>query len=1339
MKSPFKFLDPYGPEDKEAFFGREEEARALYNLVTKNRLTFVYGPSGTGKTSLVQCGLASRFGGVDWLPAFIRRGDDINASLRRELGKALGMEGSFGGRLQEAVEQLFNHYLRPVYLIFDQFEELFILGASSAERQMFYNSIAELLEADLPCRVLFIMREDYFGHLNEFEKAIPELYHRKLRVEPMSRDNLRAVVAGSCSVAGIGFDDPAKAPEKILDNMLAGKNAIHMPYVQVYLHILFQEAARRQGADGQAVMFSTPVIDAVGPITDVLGQFLKEQETEIEARLQRDHPGAPEGIVRQVLDVFVTEEGTKAPVLYTPGGDGPLALRGKAAQRLANLPPAIQSDCILELERRRILRRLDDSFELAHDTLAQLADQQRTAEQRQLVEISRRIEAGYREHRDSGGEYFFAGSQLARIEPYLDKIALEPAWAEFLEKSRVEARRREEARIREAQEKLKRQRLFSLAIALVALVAIVAGILARQNASAAEEASQTANVSALAAKAWQVYRDDHTLALRLAQAALNLDSTNADARQTLEGIVGIPTTSFYQAVFSNDAQEYDITALDFSPDNQWVVSGTLEGDVRIWNRENGAEIGWYSFDNETGSNTVNSVRFHPDGHSIFVARNNGSILQIRPDGSVIQEFTAHQEPVRELDISPDGTLLATAGADSTAALWDTTGQLLAKLRGHSAGVLAIDISNDGRFVLSGSADGEARIWDTDGHLLRAFRPGDTKINTAVFSPDGQRLLFGCSDFTARLFAIDGTSIATIGGHTEEVVKVKFSPDGRYLITASADHTARIWSAGGEEILRLAGHPEALSALAISPDGNWIATGSKDWTAKVWSVPFNIGNKFSRHTEWVLKVAVGPDGKAILSGSKDNTAKLWDLNGQLLHDFAGHQGAVTNVAIAPGDNLFMTASEDGSVRIWDKNGQQRLTLEEFQSPVSAAALSPDGRRIAVSVNEEIRLFDIEGNFMKKWETGPLNDLDFSPDGRALLGAGKMENALLWPLDGGVADTIFTEGLPPYSAAFTPDGQQVITVSDQELAVRIWNRDGTSGRACYGHVAAVYHVVCARKGGLFATSSWDKTTRIWDMNGEPVQILYHPDGVYGADFLDGGRKIATACRDGLIRLWDVPSGKLLRTIGGPPDAFAILQDERAAALADIPFDPGRYHLDPGVVIEVFKDNPDNLNGFGNRYLARVKEDYYLNSGEGLATLSTAEAFYRQAREAAATEAGRVRADSLLAGLYQAKANVFLYDRKLPEFLEAAREGLQYRQLPMLRVFEALGQVMAQPDEAALGQALALAKDTTTVCAPCAYYEMLGEAVIYEADFYVNGLGIEVPGLRRFIARLEEEGLF
>jgi len=81
-KSPFKFLDAYTKEDKDIFFGRDSETEELYQKVFDSKLLLVCGVSGTGKSSLIQCGLANKFEDSDWLPINIRRGSDINSSLR---------------------------------------------------------------------------------------------------------------------------------------------------------------------------------------------------------------------------------------------------------------------------------------------------------------------------------------------------------------------------------------------------------------------------------------------------------------------------------------------------------------------------------------------------------------------------------------------------------------------------------------------------------------------------------------------------------------------------------------------------------------------------------------------------------------------------------------------------------------------------------------------------------------------------------------------------------------------------------------------------------------------------------------------------------------------------------------------------------------------------------------------------------------------------------------------------------------------------------------------------------------------------------------------------------
>jgi AAA+ ATPase superfamily predicted ATPase len=81
IKSPFKFLDPYNKNDYKFFFGRKKEVFQLYDFVNKSRIVLLYGQSGTGKTSIIQCGLANEFEVTDWNPYYIRREDNLNDSF----------------------------------------------------------------------------------------------------------------------------------------------------------------------------------------------------------------------------------------------------------------------------------------------------------------------------------------------------------------------------------------------------------------------------------------------------------------------------------------------------------------------------------------------------------------------------------------------------------------------------------------------------------------------------------------------------------------------------------------------------------------------------------------------------------------------------------------------------------------------------------------------------------------------------------------------------------------------------------------------------------------------------------------------------------------------------------------------------------------------------------------------------------------------------------------------------------------------------------------------------------------------------------------------------------
>ena len=241
--SPFKFLDAYDKKDKDIFFGRETEIEQLYKMVFQTNLILVYGQSGTGKTSIVQCGLANRFLSTDWYDLYIRRVSNINNSFRKVLHRHALTPLDEEMTLTEMVESIYLDYLKPIYLIFDQFEELFILGTKS-EQEKFVHDLAALLETNIPCKVLIVMREEYIAWLYDFEKVIPHLFNKRVRIEPMNRENVKKVIKGSTEAFDIEIEDEEETIPQIIDNVSDGRSGIQLSYLQVYLDKLYREATK---------------------------------------------------------------------------------------------------------------------------------------------------------------------------------------------------------------------------------------------------------------------------------------------------------------------------------------------------------------------------------------------------------------------------------------------------------------------------------------------------------------------------------------------------------------------------------------------------------------------------------------------------------------------------------------------------------------------------------------------------------------------------------------------------------------------------------------------------------------------------------------------------------------------------------------------------------------------------------------------------------------------------------------------------------------------------------------------------------------------------------------
>lgn len=340
LNSPFKFLDAFGKDDRNLYFGRDKETEELYDKLIRTKLMLLYGQSGTGKTSLIQCGLSKRIRDTDWLPIFIRRDTDINQSLNQEIDKRIGSKdqsSAFG----EKLESLFKRFFTPVYLFFDQFEELFILGKKK-EQELFVQNLLEILE-HANFKVILVIREEYIAYLSDFEQTIPELFNVRFRVENMRADNLKEVIVNTGKVSGKYTIDKEETIELILDNLTFKKSAVELTYLQVYLDKLYKKGYTE---DKPVVEFNEKLVKSVGKLEDVLGDFIEAQLREVGLLLGKGKSDIP----LSVLSRMVTEDGTKQVI-------DPSELKEELDHKKIEIKDI--EFCLNEFENRKILRRIE--------------------------------------------------------------------------------------------------------------------------------------------------------------------------------------------------------------------------------------------------------------------------------------------------------------------------------------------------------------------------------------------------------------------------------------------------------------------------------------------------------------------------------------------------------------------------------------------------------------------------------------------------------------------------------------------------------------------------------------------------------------------------------------------------------------------------------------------------------------------------------------------------------------------------------------------------------------------------------------------------------------------
>lgn len=1088
LTSPFKFLDAYDKNDREIFFGRDFEIEMLYDTTFKTNMLLVYGQSGTGKTSLLQCGLANRFRETDWFELFIRRRDNINTSLRRKINEKAMTPIPEDASIAEAVQSLYLDYLKPVYLIFDQFEELFILGGKE-EQRVFFSTMARLLKG-VSCKIIFVMREEYIAWLYEFEKAVPGLFDHRVRVEPMNRSNVESVILGSAKAFEIELASPDDTVGRIIDNNRDPKGAIHLPYLQVYLDRLYREAAGNALEDeSRTILFTAQLVEGVGEISDVMATFLEEQTQEVQQRLKSRFPETPADSVWQLLNQFVTLEGTKLPLT-----------KAELLNRIS-FPEPVVDFCLEHLEKARILHvsEQDNTHEIAHDALARSIEEKRSVEEKTFLKVEKLIKERFAAYQDTSA--LLTKGELNYIEIYEERLKpkLSPKELLFIRKSKNKVSRR--------------RTLLSLAAAATALIMLFAWVSYIQWRKSV--ATQWASAALLLA------HQDPTKALRLAEAAWKMDA-NDTIKDALEKIYSDHT--FYKIFAKTDTR---IQAVDHIKNPYLVLTGSDDGVARLYDMD-GQPLAKFS----ANEKAVLAVAISPDGKTFLTGSEDGYARLWNRKEEILKEYN-HIYPVRAVAFLPGGKKFLTGSESDVACLWNGKDEKILELV-HQGDVNAVAFCPNTERILTGSADKIARLWDMQGKLLKEFRH-EGGIKSVAISENGQRVLTGSVDNTAKLWKADGTLLCTYDGHDSIVRSVAFSPIGDYIATGCYDGVARLWDFEGRLMEMFIGHTDWVNGVVFSGNQRHgiMLTISRDGQILKWSLLRRQVQLF-QHRGGVESVAVSSDGQWILTGSKDRTAKLWTQNGKEHRTFT-HQGEVESVAFSQDDRYVITGAADDQARVWDLYKNTGSTELDNDDVVESVAFSHDGKLILTGAfNGEVRLWDMEENCI--WEyyhRKGVESVTFSPDDNYFLTGSYDRFTRLWQierdknlevLDAKEILSLETKRGNINAVTFSPGGKYILAGSADHTA-RLWDRRAKE-LLKLEHFGGVESVAFSHDGEYILTGSKDTFASLWNRQGKKLQAFKHGASVEAAVFMPRTKeqikkniiRVLTGSRDNTARIWE-----------------------------------------------------------------------------------------------------------------------------------------------------------------------------------------------------------------------------
>jgi WD40 repeat protein len=455
------------------------------------------------------------------------------------------------------------------------------------------------------------------------------------------------------------------------------------------------------------------------------------------------------------------------------------------------------------------------------------------------------------------------------------------------------------------------------------------------------------------------------------------------------------------------------------------------------------------------------------------------------------------------------------------------------------------------------------LWDLDtGKATPVFVKENYRVESIAFSAQGDIVMVG--DGEGRVFRFDRANNSVDKEPyvqlTGPVNSISFDRNGNWVAFGSADGTATLWNlkTGQRDPLldkaapgrrRRSKQEEPTSAayavsVSFSPDGNLLVVDNSKGTT-VWDLSKRLETNSIPHDSQSGRISTfSEDSKTVMSYNFDGTLHVWDLvnNIGIGKQLYAKLEPAAYIAFSSDGKILALPRVDG-ITLWDITSHRPLVAPD---EIDAIAFAPNDSTLAAALNDgRIILWDT----VKRTEIGDLGQrpepdqtvsfLTFSLDGKTLA-VGLQSRVIFWDVSKRVSVGEFSgfEG-NPISFVFLPDGRSFAAIANesQPHTLTLWN---VGEHKALGSLPKQDEVVTGasfdRSGSKLATAYKDGTVRIWDVSKDVTsaneigdaavipgatisRIAFSPDGNTLAFLIDPDDQAGS--NQGNILLWDVTS--------------------------------------------------------------------------------------------------------------------------------------------------------------------------------------------------------------------------